>query len=44
MAAFALEVAEQAAAGLVTVPGELAAGRWRLPEMIPTRPRGVLGG
>jgi predicted ATPase/class 3 adenylate cyclase/DNA-binding CsgD family transcriptional regulator len=28
MAAFAVEVAEQAAAGLVTVPGELAAGRW----------------
>jgi predicted ATPase len=28
MAAFALGVAEQAAAGLATVPGELAAGRW----------------
>jgi len=28
MAAFALKVAEQAAAGLAGVPGELAAGRW----------------
>jgi predicted ATPase/DNA-binding CsgD family transcriptional regulator len=28
MAAFALQVAEQAAAGLATVPGEPAAGRW----------------
>jgi len=37
LARYALEVAEQAAAGLATVPGELAAGRWLDAEDATTR-------